>query len=102
MIVTSVTVFVKEESIQSFIDATIKNHEGSIKEEGNIRFDFLQSCDDPTRFLLYEVYRSVEDVNEHKKTAHYLKWREEVDSIMAKTRVGVAHNVICPLDVDNW
>ena len=28
-----------------------------VKEYGNLRFDVLQSVDDPTNFLLIEVYR---------------------------------------------
>ena len=55
MIVTTVIVFVKPEHIQDFIEASIVNHLGSLKEPGNMRFDVLQSRDDPSRFMLYEA-----------------------------------------------
>jgi hypothetical protein len=55
MIVTTVTVYVKPENIEDFIEASTENHESSIKEPGNMRFDVLQSMSDPTRFLLYEA-----------------------------------------------
>ena len=56
MHVTLVEVHVKPEHINDFITATRRNHEASIQEPGNRRFDVLQSPDDPARFLLYEVY----------------------------------------------
>ena len=102
MIVTSVTVYVKEEHINDFINATVDNHNGSIKEPGNMRFDILQSNDDPTKFLLYEAYESKEAASMHKETPHYLKWRETVAPWMAKPRKGIAHKVIQPTDRSKW
>ena len=52
MFVTCVTVYVKTEHVDDFIRATIENHDSSVKEPGNMRFDVLQCHDDPTRFLL--------------------------------------------------
>ena len=102
MFVTSVTVYVKEGHIDDFIKATIENHEGSIKEPGSMRFDVLQCVDDPTRFLLYEACESEEAAAAHKKTEHYLKWRETVANWMAKPREGISHKVICPKDRGRW
>ena len=98
MIVTCVTVYVKEEHIDDFIKATIENHRESIKEPGNMRFDVLQCIDDPKRFLLYEAYESEEASATHKKTEYYLKWRETVTDWMARPREGVPHKVIAPED----
>ncbi|MBA7673265.1 (4S)-4-hydroxy-5-phosphonooxypentane-2,3-dione isomerase [subsurface metagenome] len=75
MIVTTVAVYVKPENIGNFIEASTENHESSIREPGNMRFDVLQSMTNPTRFLLYEAYQSEEEAAAHKKTEHYLKWR---------------------------
>lgn len=102
MIVTCVTVFVKKEHLQDFIEATLENHRNSIKEEGNLRFDVLQSKNDDTRFFLYEAYESEEASAAHKKTEHYLKWRDTVADWMAKPREGVAHSVIAPTGKDLW
>ncbi len=102
MIVTCVTVFVKEGHEDDFIKASIKNHEASVKESGNMRFDVLQCIDDPSRFLLYEAYESEEASKAHKKTEHYLEWRKTIEDWMAKPRVGVPHRVIRPEDRCMW
>ncbi|MCM8820858.1 MAG: antibiotic biosynthesis monooxygenase [Candidatus Omnitrophica bacterium] len=102
MIVTIVEVYVKKDKIDEFIQATLENHKNSIKEKGNLRFDVLQSTEDPTRFTLYEAYDSEETAKEHKKTSHYLKWRETVDDFMAQPRRGILHKVIAPLDKSFW
>ena len=102
MIVTCVTVHVKEEHIDDFIEATARNHEGSVSEPGNMRFDVLQCKDDPTKFMLYEAYESQEAAAAHKKTEHYLTWRETVADWMAKPREGVPYDVIAPKDSNLW
>ncbi|MCB0210468.1 MAG: antibiotic biosynthesis monooxygenase, partial [Anaerolineae bacterium] len=98
----TVTVYVKPEHVDDFIKATIANHNHSIEEAGNMRFDVLQCTDDPTRFLLYEAYESDEAAAAHKKTDHYLKWRETVADWMAKPREGIPHRVIRPQDRGEW
>jgi autoinducer 2-degrading protein len=102
MIVTCVLVHVKAEHVDDFIEATVSNHEASIQEPGNLRFDILQSSEDPTRFTLYEAYESDEASAAHKKTEHYLKWREAVADWMAEPRAGKPHRVIRPLERDRW
>ena len=102
MVVYVVKVFVKEDYIEDFKKATRKNHRNTLQESGNIRFDVLQSNEDPTRFTLYEVYESDEAVDAHKKTAHYLEWRETVADWMAKPREGIKHKVIAPEDKELW
>jgi len=102
MIVTVVSIIVKQENIDQFIAATIENHQNSIKEEGNMRFDVLQHRDNPAAFTLYEAYESDEAAAAHKKTAHYSKWRDTVESWMAKPREGIAHQVIAPKDKSSW
>ncbi len=102
MIVTSVTVYVKPEYINDFIEASIENHNGSVKEPGNLRFDVLQCIDDLSRFLLYEAYESDDASAAHKNTEHYLKWKETVADWMAKPREGVHHKVISPTERNKW
>lgn len=88
MHVTLVHVRVKPENVDAFIAATRANHEASINEPGNRRFDVLQTPDDPTRFVLYEAYLSAADAAAHKETAHYSRWRDTVASMMAEPRRG--------------
>ena len=102
MVVTCVTVYVKLERVHEFSQATIQNHNESIKESGNLRFDVLQCQDDPTQFMIYEAYESEDAAAAHKNTEHYLKWREQVATWMVKPREGIAHHVIRPLERSAW
>ena len=102
MIVTCVKVYVKKENIDDFIKATADNHSCSIKEPGNLRFDVLQSIQNPAEFTLYEAYRSEEDAAAHKNTPHYAVWRDTVAPWMEKPREGTPHRVIAPLEMDKW
>jgi (4S)-4-hydroxy-5-phosphonooxypentane-2,3-dione isomerase len=96
MQVTIVHVHVKPEHIDAFIEASRLNHEASVQEPGNRRFDVLQSTDDPCRFVLYEAYSSAAEAAKHKHTAHYLKWRETVAEWMATPREGISYNGLHP------
>jgi autoinducer 2-degrading protein len=89
---------VKPDHIVEFVAATRLNHEASVQEAGNRRFDVLQSTTDPTRFVLYEAYASEADAAAHKQTAHYLRWRETVADWMAEPREGVPYVGLCPAD----
>ncbi len=102
MIVTIVNVWVKPEYREDFIKATIENHKNSILEEGNLRFDVLQDKNDPNKFTLYEAYESEEAAKLHKETPHYKKWKETVESFMARPREGISHNVLVPIDLCYW
>jgi autoinducer 2-degrading protein len=102
MIVTCVYIHVKPETVDSFINATIRNHRITVKEPGNIRFDFVQQADDPCRFMLYEVFDSAEAVDLHKTTEHYLEWRDTVAEFMVDPRKGVKYNIIEPSDRTRW
>ena len=96
MHVTLVHVHVQPEHVEDFIEACRRNHEASVQEEGNLRFDVRQSPDARTRFVLYAAYASVEDAAAHKETKHYLEWREKVADWMAEPRQGVPYQGLFP------
>ncbi len=98
MIATLVHVWVKNEHIEDFKNASVANHLQSVKEPGNLRFDILQDDADPSKFILYEAYTSEEAAAGHKNTPHYLKWRDAVADWMAQPRKGVKHRILAPLD----
>ena len=102
MHVTIVHVRVKPEHIDAFIAASRANHEASVQEPGNRRFDVLQDASDRRKFLLYEAYESVEAAAAHKQTAHYLEWRDTVADWMPRSREGVPYNIITPSDRSKW
>ncbi len=102
MIVYCVDVFVKENHIEEFKTASLENHQNTRKEPGNLRFDVLQSGEDPSKFVLYEVYIDEDAVKAHKETAHYLKWRDTVADWMDQPRIGKMHSVVCPQNENDW
>jgi quinol monooxygenase YgiN len=84
-----------------FRQATLENARCSVREPGIACFDVVQQQDDPTRFALIEVYRTVEAAVAHKETAHYMKWRDAVAPMMAEPRNSVKYNAIFP-DPQGW
>ncbi len=99
MYAVCVTVHVKAEQAQVFIEATLENaRQSRLTEPGNVRFDVLQAETEPTRFFLYEVYREKEDFARHQQTPHYLRWKETVAPWMAVPRQGVRHLSLFPSD----
>lgn len=96
MTVTCVYVRVKEAHIDDFARATSENHLHSVKEPGNLRFDVLQSADDPASFLLYEAYTTEEAAAAHKNTSHYSTWKDTVADWMEKPRRGLKFRSIRP------
>ncbi len=100
MQIVHVHVHVKPDSIDAFRQATIENASRSVKEPGIARFDVIQQTDDPSRFVLVEVYRTSEAPAQHKQTAHYAKWRDTVADMMAEPRTSVKYANAFPEDED--
>lgn len=100
MIVVHVHVHTNAESVEAFRAATVANARESVKEPGIARFDFFQHQDDPTRFLLVEVYRNAQAPAAHKETKHYQTWRDTVASLMAEPRSSVKYTNLFPADKD--
>jgi autoinducer 2-degrading protein len=101
MLVVHVQVHVKPEFAEAFRDATLQNASHSVQESGVARFDVLQQSDDPTRFVLVEVYRTADDPVRHKETAHYQTWRDEVAQMMAEPRSSTRYQNVFP-DDEEW
>jgi quinol monooxygenase YgiN len=98
MIIVHVHIHVKPEYLSEFITASIENASQSVKEPGIARFDFIQQSDDPTRFVLVEVYHSIEAQGNHKETTHYAKWRDTVTDMMAEPRYAIKYSNHFPED----
>ncbi len=94
MTTTLVYVWVKEVHIADFIAASRINRDHSRKEPGNIRFDLLQDSNNPSRFIFYEAFRDEQAVADHKKTSHYLQWRDRVAEWMEQPRQGIRFNEV--------
>ena len=97
MLVAHIQIHIKPEFVQAFKIATIENARNSLQEPGITRFDFAQQIDDPTRFSLVEAYRSEEATVKHKETAHYVRWRDAVEGMMAEPRTRIVFTPIFPV-----
>ncbi len=101
MLVVHVHAHVKPDQVEAFREATVENAESSIQEPGIARFDVIQQQDDPTRFVLVEVYRTADDPARHKETPHYQKWRDTVADMMAEPRTSIKYTNVFP-DKKSW
>jgi (4S)-4-hydroxy-5-phosphonooxypentane-2,3-dione isomerase len=101
MWIVHVHVHIKPEHVEEFKLATIENASNSVRESGIARFDVIQQADDPTRFVLVEVYRTKEATVAHKETAHYNAWIAKVGHMFAEDRTRQAYGNIFPPD-EGW
>jgi quinol monooxygenase YgiN len=86
VLIVHVHVHVKPDAVDAFVAASLENARHSVEEPGVYRFDVVQQDDDPTRFVLIEIYRTPDDPARHKATAHYAAWRDAVEPMMAEPR----------------
>lgn len=96
MLIVHVFVHVKNNSIDAFMKASLENARNSVMESGVVRFDVLQQTDDPSRFVLCEIYRTSDDPAKHKETEHYKIWRDTVEEMMAEPRTSVKYHALFP------
>jgi len=101
MFIVHVFVHVKVEQVEAFIAATLENARRSVEEPGIARFDVIQQMDDPTRFVLVEVYRDESAPASHKETQHYQIWRDTVAEMMAEPRHSLKYSNLFP-DDEGW
>jgi autoinducer 2-degrading protein len=98
MLILVVNIHIKPDRIEAFKQATMENARHSRQEPGVARFDFLQLTDDPSRFVLVEVYRDQAAVAAHKETAHYHAWLAAVDDVFAEPRTRALYSNVSPDD----
>lgn len=101
MLIVHVFVSVKPEAVEAFKAATVENARHSVQEPGIARFDVVQQADDPTRFVLVEVYRTADSAAAHKDTRHYQVWRDTVADMMAQPRASTKFANVFPSN-EGW
>ena len=97
-----VFVSVKPGTEDAFKEASLANARASAKEEGISRFDIIQQIDDPTKFVLVEVYKDGDAPSKHKESAHYNTWREAVADMMAEPRSAIKYKNLFPATGEGW
>jgi quinol monooxygenase YgiN len=96
MQIVHVHVHVKPEFIEQFRAASLENARNSVREPGVARFDVIQQADDPTRFVLVEIYLTPEASGAHRETTHYANWRDAVEPMMAEPRLRTSYSPVFP------
>lgn len=98
MLILCVYVHVKPEAVAAFREATLENARNSRREPGVARFDVMEQADDPTHFMLYEVYKDAAAQAAHKETAHYQVWAGKTADMFAEPRTRQLYRAIDPGD----
>ena len=97
-----VFVTVKPGTEDAFKEASLANARASSEEEGIARFDVIQQIDDPSKFVLVEVYKNDAAPALHKETAHYATWRDTVADMMAEPRSAIKYKNLFPNTAAGW
>jgi (4S)-4-hydroxy-5-phosphonooxypentane-2,3-dione isomerase len=102
MFAVVVTVQIKPEHQDAFIEAMLADATGSVQNEPDcLLFNVVQNADDPHRLHLYEVYRDAAAFERHKETPHFKLWIERVQGWLAKPLDISTGTHLFPTD-DRW
>jgi (4S)-4-hydroxy-5-phosphonooxypentane-2,3-dione isomerase len=75
MLAIFVTVKIKPDLRQRFLDAIEDDSISSVRDEpGCVDFQVLQDRADPDTYYFYEVYRDEEALEAHRRTPHFERW----------------------------
>jgi len=84
MVVLHVTIQVKPEHVQEFLEVVRYDAEHSEKDEpGCLRFDVIQDRDNANTFYFYEVYRDDAALAAHRETPHFKQYFEKTQRMLA-------------------
>ena len=92
-----VTINVKPEYVEQFMQASFGDARGSVRDEpGCFRFDINQNAEVPARFHLYEVYRDEAAFELHRQAPHFEEWISTVRPWFADDIQKVVMNTVFP------
>lgn len=94
MISLSVTLTVRPELVERFLEAFALVTRGALEdEEGCLHYELSRSADEDNVFHIYEVYRDEAALDAHRRSAHFTAWRAVSDDVLVPdgrtTRLGV-------------
>lgn len=77
MLAVLVTVQVKPDAIDRFLEVIEDDAAASVRDEpGCLRFEVLRDHEDPTTFCFVEVYADEAAFEAHGRTEHFARWAE--------------------------
>ena len=83
MYVLVVTIRLKPETVDVWMEKAREDQAGTRKEPGCRQFDILVDPNDRTRVLLYEVYDDEKAFEAHQQTPHFKKYLAEAVPLVA-------------------
>ena len=98
MHIVLVQVTVRPELLAEFETAILHNARESIAhDEGCLRFDVSQQIDDPSRWVLHEVYTSADAHAAHRRSPHFLAYNALAErAVVEKTVARCAGKHVSP------
>jgi quinol monooxygenase YgiN len=82
-LVLVVNIRIKPENIEKFMAEVLANARAARAESGCKQFDVLVDKDDPTKLMLYEVYKDEAAFDSHQQTAHFKHYIEHAVPLLA-------------------
>ena len=80
-----VTIEVKPEHVEEFIEATVIEGRGTVGgEQGVFQFHMLTDEDRPNVFCFFEIFRDAAAWETHRETENFKIWRARVEPMFAK------------------
>ncbi len=80
----AVRIRIKPENLDTFMQKLAANAAAARKESGCLTFDVLTEPNDPTRVMLYEVYKSEAAFQEHQATDAFKVYLAEAVPLLAE------------------
>ncbi len=92
-----VTIEIKPEHIEEFIEATVIEARGTVSGEPDV-LQFHMSIDEdrPSVFYFFEIFRDVVAWNAHRETENFKVWREKVEHMFAKSPERISMRTVFP------
>lgn len=95
MISLLITLEIQPDRVDDFISyITEEAVDARDKELGCLRFEISRSIDQTNVFTLSELYKDMEALEEHRKTPHFLLFRERVKEGVIVNKQSVCGEVI--------
>jgi autoinducer 2-degrading protein len=94
-----VTIHIKPEYRQPFIEAMLDDARNSVQNEpGCLLFNVVQDEADPNCIYLYEVYRNAQAFEHHTQTPHFIRWVDTTKDWFAQPVIIGKGNHLSPPD----
>jgi autoinducer 2-degrading protein len=77
-----IQIVVMGEHLDSFVKLTRENIAHRRSADGNLKFEVYQQEDNPTHFVMVEVFKFQQSIDAYYATPGYLEWHKAVTPMM--------------------